>query len=287
MRTFLLSPAYCGGERARLLVRPEARFALAQRLRTEGAPIGEVFAFLSGLYFRGKLAYARAFARPGGALVITPNRGLVPVEATITDHDVRRFGEVDIAGDDPRYLEPLLRDARALDDAHEVVLLGSIATAKYVEPLHRVLGARLRVPPELAGRGDMSRGGLLLRHAHGGRELRYVPIDEAQRHGPRPPRLVRLTRAEIAAAARASCERLFATGDLEGIAFVDHTGAELVRLGDAPADVRALIAGQRAPKGVRAAFVGRRGVLLARGRRLAKRLDAEAAALSAILEGVA
>jgi hypothetical protein len=31
-RVFILSPAYCGGKRAQLLLRPEARFALA-RLR--------------------------------------------------------------------------------------------------------------------------------------------------------------------------------------------------------------------------------------------------------------
>ena len=35
-----------------------ARFELAQKLqRGEKVPLGEVFSFLSGLYFRGKLAY--------------------------------------------------------------------------------------------------------------------------------------------------------------------------------------------------------------------------------------
>ena len=62
-RIFLLSPANCGGTRARQVVSPDARFALAERLRSrEGAQLGEVFAFVSGLYFRGKLAYARRFA---------------------------------------------------------------------------------------------------------------------------------------------------------------------------------------------------------------------------------
>ena len=65
---FLLSPANCGGKRARIVMSEKASFELALRLRsTEGAPIGDVFAFLSGLYFRGKLAYARAFARPPDA----------------------------------------------------------------------------------------------------------------------------------------------------------------------------------------------------------------------------
>ena len=66
-RVFLLSPASCHGERARLLLRDEACFDLALRLRGEGAPLGEVFSFLSGLYFRGKLAYARAFAASAAA----------------------------------------------------------------------------------------------------------------------------------------------------------------------------------------------------------------------------
>lgn len=79
-RVFLLSPASCSGERARLVLRGDARFDLALRLRSrDGAALGEVFSFLSGLYFRGKLAYANAFARPpddmDGVLVITPSRG--------------------------------------------------------------------------------------------------------------------------------------------------------------------------------------------------------------------
>ncbi|HEY6929256.1 MAG TPA: hypothetical protein VJA66_06235, partial [Thermoanaerobaculia bacterium] len=64
-RIFLLSPASCSGARARMLLRRQARFPLAERVRRpEGAPLGEVFSFLSGLYFRGKHTYAQAFARP-------------------------------------------------------------------------------------------------------------------------------------------------------------------------------------------------------------------------------
>ena len=45
------------------LLNPAAEFPLALQLRSvEGATIGEVFSFLSGLYFRGKLTYARAHA---------------------------------------------------------------------------------------------------------------------------------------------------------------------------------------------------------------------------------
>ena len=62
-RVFLLSPARSDGRRAKMLLNPRAEFSLAVRLREpDGAEIGEVFSFLSKLYFRGKLTYAREFA---------------------------------------------------------------------------------------------------------------------------------------------------------------------------------------------------------------------------------
>ena len=198
-RIFLLSPAHCGGERARLVFNPRARFDLAQRLRAaSGAPLGEVFSFLSGLYFRGKLAYAEAFARPPagrpGVLVITPTDGLVPAEEPVDFARLRRFAEVDIGKGNARYVEPLLRDAHrlagTLDPRCEVVLLGSIATGKYLGPLLGAFGERLRFPAEFVGRGDMSRGGLLLRCAQAGTELDYIGVSGAVRRGPRPPRLI-------------------------------------------------------------------------------------------------
>jgi hypothetical protein len=202
-RFFLLSPASCGGLRAGLLLREKARFDLALRLRDSGAPLGEVFAFLSGLYFRGKLTYAMRFARPAGdlpgTLVITPTHGLVPADARVRLRDLRRFAEVDIHQDNPRYRKPLERDARRLrriaGPEAEVVLLGSVATGKYVDLLLGIFGARLLFPPTFVGRGDMSRGGLLLRGAREGRELDYAPVAGAVRHGPRPPRLPRLPRS--------------------------------------------------------------------------------------------
>ena len=197
-RIFLLSPAHCGGQRAQLVMSERASFDLAQRVRVgAGAPLGEVFSFLSGLYFRGKLAYARAFARPpdgrAGVFVITPTDGLRPADEPVDVARLRRFATVDIEGDDPRYREPLDRDARKLAKrvgaAGEVVLLGSIATGKYVDPLLAVLGERLRFPADFVGRGDMSRGGLLLRCARAGTELTYVGVRDVVRRGPRPPRL--------------------------------------------------------------------------------------------------
>jgi len=197
-RIFLLSPAHCGGLRARLVMSERASFDLAQRVRVgAGAPLGEVFSFLSGLYFRGKLTYARAFARPtdgsSGVFVITPTDGLRPADEPVDVARLRRFATVDIEGDDPRYREPLDRDARRLarriGAGGEVVLLGSIATGKYIDPLLAVLGERLRFPADFVGRGDMSRGGLLLRCARTGTELTYVRVRDVVRRGPRPPRL--------------------------------------------------------------------------------------------------
>ncbi len=206
-RVFVLSPASAGGMHARILLRDEARFDLAVRLRSRGAPLGETFSFLSGLYFRGKLAYGSAFARPPagheGVLIITTHRGLLPPQTMITVRELREMASVPIGVDEPRYREPLERDAADLSDTvgadGEVVLLGSIATPKYVDILRTFLGARLRFPEQFVGRGDMSRGGLLLRHVRSGEELSYVSLEGATRHGQRPPRLEPLNRSDHAA----------------------------------------------------------------------------------------
>ena len=195
---FLLSPASTSGARARLLLNESARFPLALRLQSsDGAPLGEVFSFSSALYFRGKLAYARAFARPPanlcGAFVITPGEGLRDPAEPVTLDRLRRWADVPVRSSEPRYLEPLLRDAAALarlaGPACRFVLLGSVASTRYVEPLLGVLGDRLLFPSTFVGRGDMSRGGLMLRAVDQQRELEYVPVAGAVRHGARPPRL--------------------------------------------------------------------------------------------------
>jgi hypothetical protein len=196
-RIFLLSPAFCGGERAKLLFNPTAAFPLAVRLRAGGVPIGELFAFLSGLYFRGKLAYSRAFTRaPRGApgiLVITPTRGLLDPDTLLTIEDLREFAEENIATMSARFLEPLARDAHALAASAPrapAILLGSIATDKYVGALAAAFGERLRFPEMFVGRGDMSRGGLLLRSVRDSAELDYIPVSGAIRRGARPPKLI-------------------------------------------------------------------------------------------------
>jgi len=193
-RVFLLSPANCGGERAQLLFSARAAFPLARRLRQgDDVPLGEVMTFVSGLYFRGKLAYAETFGIP---LVITPDAGLRPADAPVTLARLRASARVDIDAANPRYRRPLEQSARAvaslLKPEDTVTLLGSIASGKYVDVLLGVFGERLTFPADFVGRGDMSRGGLLLRCVRGGRELDYVPVAGAVRHGVRPPRLERL-----------------------------------------------------------------------------------------------
>ena len=180
---FLISPANCAGKRAGYLLRRDGRSALAERLRSgDGATVGEVFTFMSGLYFRGKLAYASAFANPPldcvGVHVIVPGLGLCPPRAVIDLAGLRAIARVPVDPGDRRYVGPLRRDAaRLADQLHQedgAILLGSIATAKYLEPLTEILGPRLRVPKEFVGRGDMSRGSLMLRCVAEGRELSYI-----------------------------------------------------------------------------------------------------------------
>jgi hypothetical protein len=202
-RVFLLSPANCNGIRAKQAMSPKAQFALALALRSsDGAPLGDLFSFVSGLYFRGKLTYARRFAQPpdpdnpvvgSGVHVITPTAGLRSPDTLITPAAVRAFARVDVDADNARYRRPLETSARALaaevGPDCDVVLLGSVASPKYVTVLGRIFGERLKFPIAFVGRGDMSRGGLLLRHARDGVELDYVPVLGAVLHGARPPKL--------------------------------------------------------------------------------------------------
>lgn len=191
LTVFLLSPANCAGIRAQMLLNSQTS-PLTARLENGGAPLGEVFTFMSSLYFRGKLAYATRFGR---AYVITPGRGLLTADVLIRRADLRKMAAVPVDESEPRYLEPLLRDARKLEGAlgtdDRVVLLGSVASAKYVTPLLDVFGERLHFPATFVGRGDMSRGGLMLRCAQAGTPLEYVPVRGAVLHGPRPPKLGR------------------------------------------------------------------------------------------------
>lgn len=181
---FLLSPANTSGARAARLASPEASFSCAHELRSpDGIPIADCFSFLSSLYFRGKIAYAERFSPDeSGILVIAPGFGLVSPSWRVTPDrlEVMRQTRVDPA--EPAYTEPLIAHAAALGErlpaGARAVLLGSIATGKYVDVLEPLLGERLHFPRAFVGAGEMQRGALLLRAAREGQELEYASLGE-------------------------------------------------------------------------------------------------------------
>jgi hypothetical protein len=211
-RIFLLSPANLAGIRAGYVLGAEGKSDLACRLRNGGVPLGELFAFISGLYFRGKLAYARAFSHPPldvpGSFVITTTGGLLAPETVMSLERLREFAGNDINAGDQRYRAPLERDCRdlaeKLGDSGEVILLGSVATPKYIEPLLHVFRERLLFPAEFVGRGDMSRGGIMLRSVEAGKELSYIPVLNAVLRGQRPPKLEPMKARRVATSATES-----------------------------------------------------------------------------------
>ena len=190
-QVFLLSPAYCGGRRASILLNPDSEATTTLEMRAGRLSLGRAFAFMSGLYFRGKLTYAQRF---GETLIITPTRGLQPPDLPFSLALLREFAVGDVSLDNPEYRTALERDVVALaariGRKAEVILLGSVASGKYVDVLLPILGERLRYPVSFIGRGDMSRGGLLLRSAASGEQLEYGPLAAGVRpRGPRPPKL--------------------------------------------------------------------------------------------------
>lgn len=187
-RVFLLSPASLHGRRAKQLTSPRATFESALLYRSpEGVPIGQAFAFLSALYFRGKIGYALHFAPPENVFVITPGFGLVPPDWRVTEERLKVMRRTPIDVRSRSYTEPLVRDAATLAESlpeSEVILLGSVATGKYVDVLLPIFGERLRFPTAFAGLGDMSRGGLMLRAVRAGRELEYTSLSSPRRRAP-------------------------------------------------------------------------------------------------------
>lgn len=183
-RLFLLSPADCGAKRAQILTRPQASFPLAGALQRGEAPLGEAFSFLSGLYFRGKLAYAVCFGNVS-PLVITPADGLWHPQRCIDAARLARWAATAVDLANPAYTTPLRADAEriaaAMPRAASVVLLGSLATPKYLDVLAPIFAERLLVPRPLIGLGDMSRGATLLRAVRAGTELEYIPASELPR----------------------------------------------------------------------------------------------------------
>ena len=183
---FLLSPASLNGLKAKQLASPRAKFDVAQMYRSpEGVPIALAFAFMSSLYFRGKITYALHFSTPDYIRIITPGFGLVRPDWRLTPERMQVMQKIDVDVASRKYRKALERDAVALvesipEDA-PIVLLGSVATGKYVDILQPIFGERLMFPGIFAGLGDMSRGGLLLRAARANRELDYTSL-AAPRH---------------------------------------------------------------------------------------------------------
>jgi hypothetical protein len=190
--TFVLSPASLSGRRAKVILAPSSHSKLAIELRLSGVPLGEIFSFISGLYFRGKLAYATTFSRSGktqsdSVFVITSTHGLVSPHTVTGLGQLREMAKVPIHISNPQYRLPLERDvlrlAQRIDENDRVVLLGSVATPKYVEPLWNILGNRLLIPSAFIGLGDMGRGSLMLRAVREAKQLLYVGVTPVARKG--------------------------------------------------------------------------------------------------------
>jgi hypothetical protein len=184
---FLLSPANLSGKRGKMVLNPNAGFELGRALRSQaGAPLGEVFSFVSSLYFRGKLAYAKAFSESAAdVFVITAGGGLcVPSEA-VTLARLQGWQRVSVSEHNPHFTAPLQRHASQLLDERgadtRFVLLGSVASNKYVGPLLEVFDERLLFPARFTGLGDMSRGSLLLQAVRNQSELDYATVADADR----------------------------------------------------------------------------------------------------------
>jgi hypothetical protein len=191
-KVFLISPATAHGPRALSLRRPGSGSALARRLREDGVPLGEVFSFLSGLYFRGKLEYARAFAHvpreaTGDVYIITMTDGLVSPDMRISSQDLERYALC--SEGTAAAIATLTRTAHTLSqriggDA-DVVLLGSVSTGKYTDLLAPIFGDRLLFPRDVLHIGQLARGALFLRRARERHELEYMPVAEIVRAGRR------------------------------------------------------------------------------------------------------
>src|ERR1700680_382445 len=183
-RIFLLSPANASGANGQRLLGGSGESDLALRLRRSGAPLGEVYRFISRLYFRGKLDYAEKFQNPprgvAGVHIIT-GAGLMLPETVITLSDLRRISATSIDAKNSHYRLPwdmdLFRLRELVGDETDVILLGSVATPKYISPIREVFGERLLFPRDFLGLGDMSRGSILLRCCAQGAELAYLPVE--------------------------------------------------------------------------------------------------------------
>jgi hypothetical protein len=183
-RIFLLSPANASGIKGQRLLASTPQSDLGVRLRGSGAQLGEVYRFISSLYFRGKLEYAQRFQNPprgvAGVQIIT-GVGLMLPETVVTLNQLQKISATSIDAKNESYRRALDGDLVQLRERIEsdvdIILLGSIATAKYIAPIQAVFGKRLLFPRDFQGLGDMSRGSMLLRSCGQGAELQYVAAE--------------------------------------------------------------------------------------------------------------
>lgn len=203
-RIFLLSPATAHGARAKTLLAPEPRSPVATQLASaDGMPLGQIFTYLSGLYFNGKLTYARHYSTPPpslgrtGIYIITMTDGILTPEHRIGLDDLQRYAAAEKQTEDGR--RALETSARALAETIgprcDVVFMGSVASDKYTAIIEPVFGRRLLFPPELVGRGQLGRGALLFRCVRENRELDYVPLADLVDRGRSAPARGGATRA--------------------------------------------------------------------------------------------
>lgn len=183
-RIFLLSPANASGIKGQRLLNSTSQCDLSLRLRDSGAPLGEIYRFISSLYFRGKLAYAEKFQNPPSAVAgvhIITGAGLMLPETVVTLSRLQGISSTSIDAKNADYRMPLHADLVRLREAagHDtnIILLGSVATSKYITPLLEVFGSRLLFPKDFLGLGDMSRGSMLLQCCLRDSELAYLPVE--------------------------------------------------------------------------------------------------------------
>ena len=133
-----------------MLLNPGANFELAAKLRAGAATLGEVYSFISGLYFRGKVAYSDAFGSAPQdlppAVVIVQGLGLLPLQTLMTAEKLTAAGAVSIERDHIAYRTALLRDAKAVKSASgascQFVLLGMTAQYDLISALsHHLVNA--------------------------------------------------------------------------------------------------------------------------------------------------
>jgi hypothetical protein len=163
-----------------------------------------VYQFISSLYFRGKLEYARKFQNPpratAGVQIITGS-GLMLPETPITLGEFQKISATSIDAGNADYRRPLDHDLVRLRESVgcevDIILLGSVATPKYITPILEVFGERLLFPREFVGRGDMSRGSMLLRCCAEGSELEYIPAEKMRTADARPPKSSRVSTESV------------------------------------------------------------------------------------------